>query len=76
MLRTFEATIDEHGNVRLLEPVSLPTARKVLVTILDEESRVAVPDSALISEPSLGEDWNRPEEDAAWVPLQQAQQSW
>jgi hypothetical protein len=73
MLRTFKATIDEHGNVRLLEPVRLPTARKVLVTILDEESPVVLPETALISEPSLREDWDRQEEDAAWVHLQQAQ---
>ena len=73
MLRTFKATIDEHGNVRLLEPVRLPTARKVLVTILDEESPVVLAETALISEPSLREDWDRQEEDAAWVHLQQAQ---
>ena len=73
MLRTFKATIDEHGNVRLVEPVRLPTARKVLVTILDEESPVGLTESALISEPSLREDWDRQEEDAVWVHLQQAQ---
>ena len=73
MLRTFKATIDEHGNVRLLEPVRLPAALKVLVTILDEEPAVLLPHSALISEPSLGEVWARPEEDAAWAHLQQPQ---
>lgn len=29
-------------------------------------------ETALLSEPSLAEDWNRPEEDAAWSHLQQA----
>ena len=36
MLRTVEAVIDEYGNVRLLEALQLPTARKALVTILME----------------------------------------
>ena len=29
-------------------------------------------ETALLSEPSLAEDWQRPEEDAAWEHLQQA----
>jgi len=29
-------------------------------------------ETALLSEPALAEDWNRPEEDAAWVHLQQS----
>ena len=37
MIRTAEAVIDEHGNVRLLEPVEVAGARRALVTILDEE---------------------------------------
>jgi hypothetical protein len=36
MIRTIEATIDEHGNVRLREAVALPTARQAFVIILDE----------------------------------------
>src|SRR5262245_42146624 len=36
MLRTVEAVIDEQGNVRLLEHVTLSGARKALVTILEE----------------------------------------
>ena len=73
MLRTFNATIDEQSNVLLFEPVRLPAARKVLVTILNEESAVVFSDSAFISEPSLGEVWARPEEDAAWAHSQRAQ---
>ncbi len=34
MLRTVEAVIDEHGNVRLLEAIQLTATRKALVTIL------------------------------------------
>ncbi|MCZ6491614.1 MAG: hypothetical protein O7A06_13935 [Acidobacteria bacterium] len=69
MIRTVEAVIDEHGNVRLLEPVQVPGARRALVMILDEPG-TAVAETALLSERALEEDWNRPEEDAAWSHLQ------
>ena len=36
MIRTVEATIDEQGNVRLLEPVKLGSTRRALVTILED----------------------------------------
>ena len=71
MIRTVEAVIDEHGNVRLLEPVHLQTARRALVTILEEGPVAGVSESALLSEAVLAEDWNRPEEDEAWSHLQQ-----
>lgn len=74
MLQTFEAVIDEQGNVRLLEPVKLPAGRRVLVTILESPS-INVPETALLSEPALAEDWNRPEEDEAWSHLQQVPSS-
>ncbi len=64
MHRTIEARIDEHGNIRLLEPVQLSGSRRALVTILDSES--ANDETALLSEAALAKDWNRPEEDAAW----------
>jgi hypothetical protein len=70
VFRTIEAVIDEHGNVRLLESVQLPAARRALVTILDQEPVDRVAETALLSEPALAEDWNRPEEDAAWSHLQ------
>lgn len=66
MLKTIEAVIDEQGNVRLLEPVRLPVARRALVTILELEPLLEIAETALLSEPALAEDWNRPEEDAAW----------
>ena len=75
MLQTIEAVIDEHGNVRLLEPIQLPTARRALVTILAYEPLVDLPETALLSELALAEDWNRPEEDAAWSHLQPEQSS-
>jgi hypothetical protein len=73
MIRTVEAVIDEQGNVRLLEPVHLPSARRVLVTILDDRPTAGAPESALLSEAALAEDWNRPEEDEAWSHLSQVQ---
>jgi hypothetical protein len=73
MIQTVEAVIDEHGNVRLLEPIHLPVARRALVMILEEQPVTGVPESALLSEAVLAEDWNRPEEDEAWSHLQRVQ---
>jgi hypothetical protein len=73
MIQTVEAVIDENGKVQLLEDVRLPGARRALVTILEEEPAAGVAETALLSEQSLAEDWNRPEEDDAWSHLQQAQ---
>ena len=72
MIQTLEAVIDEHGTVRLLEDVHLPATRRALVTILEDEPSVHPAETALLSEAALAEDWNRPEEDAAWAHLQQA----
>ena len=73
MIRTVEAVIDEQGNVRLLEPVHLSSARRALVTILENRQAAGAPESALLSEAALAEDWDRPEEDEAWSHLQRAQ---
>ncbi|MCP9469288.1 MAG: hypothetical protein NNA31_04720 [Nitrospira sp.] len=70
MIRTVEAVIDEQGNVRLLEPVHLSEARRALVTILEEQPVAGAPESAMLSEAALAEDWNRPEEDEAWSHFQ------
>ena len=69
MLRTFKATVDENGNVRLLEPVKLSAECHVLVTVLDEEIRATVAGITLLSESALAEDWDRPEEVEAWAYL-------
>jgi hypothetical protein len=72
MMRTVEAVIDAGGNVRLLEEIQLPAARRALVTILDDSP--GIPDNdALLSQAALAEDWDRPEEDAAWAHLQPGQ---
>ena len=73
MLQTIEATIDEQGNVQLLEPIQLSKPRRAFVTILTEERNL--PETTLLSEAALAEDWNRSEEDAAWSHLQQGQLS-
>jgi hypothetical protein len=70
MIRTVEAVIDEQGNVRLLEAIQIPAARRALVMILEEEPTATANETALLSERALAEDWNRPEEDAAWSHLQ------
>ena len=70
MIRTLEAVVDEQGFVRLLEDVQLPSACRALVTILEDKPGTHPAEIALLSEPTLAEDWNRPEEDAAWDHLQ------
>ncbi len=71
MIRTLEAVIDEEGSVRILENAHLPAGRRALVTILEDEQGAHSAETALLSEKALAEDWNRPEEDAAWAQLQQ-----
>jgi hypothetical protein len=73
MIKTVEAIIDEHGNVRLLEPVRPDGIRRALVTILDERPTDRRSETALLSEAALAEDWDRPEEDEAWKHLRKVQ---
>ena len=68
MVRAIEAIVDEQGQVRLLEEISLPATRRAVHIMLDEDP-AQVSETALLSEPALA-DWNRPEEDAAWSHLQ------
>jgi hypothetical protein len=72
-MRTIEAIIDPDGQVRLVEPVTLPSPRRALVTILEEPPSVG--EAALLSEAALAEDWYRPEEDAAWAHLRPGKSS-
>jgi hypothetical protein len=72
MIRTIEATINENGEVRLLEPIQVSGTCRALVTILDEPPASDI-EPALLSEAALAEEWNRPEEDKAWSYLQQEQ---
>jgi hypothetical protein len=66
MIRTVEAIVDENGQVRLSEPIQLSRSQRALVTILDEEPLPQLHEDSLLSEQALAEDWNRPEENAAW----------
>jgi hypothetical protein len=52
VIRTIEAVIDEHGNVRLLEPVQLPSAQRALLTILEDRPAAEASKSAPLSEDS------------------------
>lgn len=72
MIRKIEAVVDEHGTVRLKEAVRLAAPRRAVVTIFDEDRANKIDEAALLSEPALAQDWNRPEEDAAWSYLQPA----
>jgi hypothetical protein len=38
MPKTVEAVVDEHGQIRLLEPLELRASQRVLVTVLEEET--------------------------------------
>jgi hypothetical protein len=71
MIQIIEAMIDKNGSVSLLEEVHLPSARRALVTILEQPVTDQM-ETALLSEAALAADWNLPEEDEAWSHLQQA----
>ena len=73
MIQTIEAIIEPDGKVLLLEDVQLTESHRALVTILEDEPVARASVTGLLSEPSLAEDWNRPEEDEAWSHLQPAQ---
>jgi hypothetical protein len=72
VIKTVLAEIDENGNVTPLAPLQHLSKRRALVTIFDEGDDVS--GSALLSEPTLAEDWNGPGEDAAWAHLQRLAQ--
>ena len=69
MIKTIEATVDERGVIHLSEAVQLSGPRRALVMILEEPVPANI-ETALLSEASLGADWDRPEEEDAWSHLQ------
>jgi len=73
MIQTVEAVIDEQGKVKLPGNMRLPKGRRALVTVLEENSKAEITETALLSEDALAEDWLRPEEDEAWLHLQTEQ---
>lgn len=70
MLTTFEAIIDEQGNVKIYEKINLPAKKRALVIILEEEPPITPIETALLSEEAFATDWTRKEEDEAWSHLQ------
>ncbi len=68
-----EHDYDEDGMVHLSEMVQVKSAHRALVTILEEEPLGFPNQESLLSERSLAEDWDKPEEDQAWSYLQLAQ---
>jgi hypothetical protein len=73
MIQTVEGIIDENGRVNLPSDLRLPSGRRALITVLDESVDEHAPETALLSEEALAEDWLRPEEDEAWQHLQTEQ---
>ena len=67
MFTTIEAEVDEKGQIRPKEPIVLTPGSRVLIAVLDPDGL----ETALLSEPALAADWQRPEEDAAWSHLDQ-----
>ena len=67
MLKTVEATIATNGEIHLLEPVHVAHSCRALVTIIEEPG---ISETAVLSQQALAQDWERPEEDAAWSHLQ------
>ena len=62
MFTTIEAEVDEEGQIRPTANVTLPPGSRVLITVLDADGM----HTALLSEPALATDWQRPGKEAAW----------
>jgi len=70
MIQTLVAEIDELGSAKLARPVHLDRSHRALVMIMPDEAASGGDECALLSKAALAEDWNNPEEDAAWKHLQ------
>lgn len=69
MIQTLEAIIDKNGKVLLSDNIKLDKSKRALVTILDEEPKNEILETAVLSEISLAKDWNTKEENEAWQHL-------
>lgn len=69
MIQTLEATIDTNGKVILRDEIKPKRKYRALVKILEEEPKVEISETALLSEMSLAKDWNTLEEEKAWQHL-------
>lgn len=71
MIQTLEAIIDTNGRVILRDEIKPKRKYRALVTILEEEPKVEISETALLSEAALAKDWNTIEENEAWQHLQE-----
>ena len=69
MIQTIEAIIDTNGRVILQDEYKPEKKYRALVTILEEEPKVDISETALLSEKSLAEVWDTKEEEEAWQHL-------
>ncbi len=73
MIQTYQAVINKGGSVRLLQNIETDTPKRALLLVFDEEVEESFYEKSLpylLSESSLAEHWNKPEEDEAWAYLQ------
>jgi hypothetical protein len=70
MIQALEAEIDERGSVKLVKPVHLDRRHRAVVMIMPDEAMSGAGECALLSEASLAQEWDNPDEDAAWQHLQ------
>lgn len=65
-MKALQAVVQEDGQVRILEQVTLKGGCRAIVVLIDDERQM---ESALLSERALAKDWSRPEEEEAWKDL-------
>ena len=70
---SFGSGLSRRYSLNAFERLSVMRMIKTVEAIIDEQGNVrpSEAESALLSEAALAEDWNRPEEDEAWLHLQQ-----
>ena len=73
MIKTYQALINNQGNVQLLEKIILEETKRAIVIVFDDKYEESLYEKSLpyvLSESSLAKDWNRAEENEAWAYLQ------
>lgn len=71
MMHSYNAEIDANGQIRLLESVRLRGPCRAVVTVLETvEEKETDAEFLKLTESSLSQDWEQPEEDEAWAHLQ------
>lgn len=72
MIQAYQAILNKHGSVKLLEKIRVKENKRALLIVFDEQYENSFYENYLpyiLSEKSLGKDWNKPEEDEAWAYL-------